>query len=672
MGTTAEKLTYLAETKSQLKDTINYTGAGLTNETFRQYPEKLYDKYLDILKDNGEALFNGLPKDLGSGTSLSMNNTANTRMKMNLAPSELEQETTTGKNLFNKNATVSSSTHCSYTFNNGIYTITNTDTSNPSLTLRMSLPAGSYTLNSASSLGTATQIRNASDAYITSLGGDYAYKTFTINENAGYIRFNWTSTTSTITLDLNTLFIVAGTYTSSTMPNYEEYTGGIASPNPDYPQDIHTISGDNEIKVENKNLFDKNNQQQIIINPITGIKRYGVRIKAPNKKVSISASSWSGALAYKLISGDVWGDYVQFARNIIVDVISEIIIYIGDADKLLDTYTPNLQIEINDNPTDYQPHQEQDLPLTLGTLEVCKIGNYADGFILTTGKNLFDSVSVLNQMVTGKIINNNGIEVSDGTSRYSTFKINVKANQTLYFKGMIQRVYYWKKDNTWVGRVINTTGNDDPIDTSYTFDYDGYIEFQFRNTYATEQYLSKIQVELGNQATEYEPYGTSWYLKKNIGKVVLDGSESWVNHNTVNNISSFRTSLNNFVIENIFSNRYQYQVWASFNSGARQLYRISMLTSGTNYYLYISQPNENVNTLELMKQWLSNNNLSMYYILATPTYTLLNDTLQTQLTNIYNKALSYQDQTNISQENDDLPFVISASAIAKYDLNEPE
>ena len=57
----------------------------------------------------------------------------------------------------------------------------------------------------------------------------------------------------------------------------------------------------------------------------------------------------------------------------------------------------------------------------------------------------------------------------------------------------------------------------------------------------------------------------------------------------------------------------------------------------------------------------------IYYYNSIPTYTLLNNTLQAELTAIYEKALSYQDQTNISQTNDDLPFVINASAC--YDLN---
>jgi len=92
MGTTSEKLTYLNETKRQIKETINFAGGTLTNETFRQYPEKLYDKYLDILKDDGAELFASLPKATGSGTSISLNNTANTRMDIGLAPTLLNTE----------------------------------------------------------------------------------------------------------------------------------------------------------------------------------------------------------------------------------------------------------------------------------------------------------------------------------------------------------------------------------------------------------------------------------------------------------------------------------------------------------------------------------------------------------------------------------------------------
>ena len=45
--------------------------------------------------------------------------------------------------------------------------------------------------------------------------------------------------------------------------------------------------------------------------------------------------------------------------------------------------------------------------------------------------------------------------------------------------------------------------------------------------------------------------------------------------------------------------------------------------------------------------------------MTTPIYTLLNDTLQTQLDNLQ-YALAYDDKTYISQTNTDLPFIINA------------
>jgi hypothetical protein len=68
-------------------------------------------------------------------------------------------------------------------------------------------------------------------------------------------------------------------------------------------------------------------------------------------------------------------------------------------------------------------------------------------------------------------------------------------------------------------------------------------------------------------------------------------------------------------------------------------------------------------TLDQFKTFISSNNIIAYYVLATPQYILLNDTLQSQLTEIYNWVKAYQEQTNISQVNNDLPFVIKASAV---------
>ena len=63
------------------------------------------------------------------------------------------------------------------------------------------------------------------------------------------------------------------------------------------------------------------------------------------------------------------------------------------------------------------------------------------------------------------------------------------------------------------------------------------------------------------------------------------------------------------------------------------------------------------------KSWLSSNNVIADYIRANPEYLPITGTLAEQLEYIYNQMLSYQGQTNISQESNDLPFIISATTL---------
>ena len=64
----ANKLTYLNTTKSNLKDMINSTNAGIDNNTtFRNYVSKLYYGYIKVLKDRS-ILWDGIPKATSTGT----------------------------------------------------------------------------------------------------------------------------------------------------------------------------------------------------------------------------------------------------------------------------------------------------------------------------------------------------------------------------------------------------------------------------------------------------------------------------------------------------------------------------------------------------------------------------------------------------------------------------
>ena len=68
-------------------------------------------------------------------------------------------------------------------------------------------------------------------------------------------------------------------------------------------------------------------------------------------------------------------------------------------------------------------------------------------------------------------------------------------------------------------------------------------------------------------------------------------------------------------------------------------------------------------TFNEAQTFLTNNNLTIYYVLNTPTTTQITDqTLIGQLENI-KKAVSYDTQTNISQTNNDMPFELDINAL---------
>ena len=66
---------------------------------------------------------------------------------------------------------------------------------------------------------------------------------------------------------------------------------------------------------------------------------------------------------------------------------------------------------------------------------------------------------------------------------------------------------------------------------------------------------------------------------------------------------------------------------------------------------------------EDLQTWLGTHNLIVYYQVETPTYTKITGELANQLEQVYKGMLSYDGVTNISQVNNDLAFVISASGI---------
>lgn len=225
MGTTAEKLKYLNETKAEIKNALE-----TPYNVMRDYPE-LIKKYID----------NQPTKVVTDGIC---GNAVDVPIKAIEINGNIRQETTEGYNSLNVPAE---------------YTILSTEVFKK---VPISLKANhTYTIK----IG---QI-NTDNTDVTSVLFRFMYNEVDISDTYAYVKLSDLKTVYTLASDVDAVLIYSGdsyaqgAKTNTTYKNlmiyegtedkpYEPYTGGIPSQNPDYPQEITNVGGYD-------NLFDKNN-----------------------------------------------------------------------------------------------------------------------------------------------------------------------------------------------------------------------------------------------------------------------------------------------------------------------------------------------------------------------------------------------------------------------------
>ena len=313
-------------------------------------------------------------------------------------------------------------------------------------------------------------------------------------------------------------------------------------------------------------------------------------------------------------------------------------------------------------------------------IELCKIGNYEDKIFKTTGKNLFDkdNANILNAYINNKqiISNNNARTIYISAKSSTTYTISRQAGK---------RFGITTTTSTPANGITGTNGIENNTATSITITTganDKYIAVYFylstADTQTPEQILNTMQIEENNQATEYEPYGSGeWYKKAIIGKVVLDGSENiWI---TWNDVSTGTTRLFGVsVIDDIprvgyveMSNYFIGRTVTMWNTDEQ-----GITTAGTGTHTIRIRINQTTaDNITALKTWLSTHNTIVYYVLATPTYTKLNDILQVQLNNVKliegtNNIISTL-PIDINYFKAKTPIRIPLSIIEKYEVGTP-
>lgn len=171
-----------------------------------------------------------------------------------------------------------------------------------------------------------------------------------------------------------------------------------------------------------------------------------------------------------------------------------------------------------------------------------------------------------------------------------------------------------------------------------------YQDVLFKNTMDSDYYDSSLELN-------------KWYKLNNITTYQITGNENWNLNYRSTAKGIIRYAIDNMLPLNILNNGNITVAMAKYFKGVSSI-TTNPETQGTPKYcisgrntrglhICVDLSNNSLNTLDNFKTWLTNNSVVVYYVLATPTYTLLNDTLQTQLEEI-SKTLSYQGQTNIT------------------------
>lgn len=350
--------------------------------------------------------------------------------------------------------------------------------------------------------------------------------------------------------------------------------------------------------------------------------------------------------------------------------------YLSGTDTLTEqAILDSIMIEKGSTATTYEPHQEQTAQLNLGDLEYSAKGDYKDKFMKPSGSNLFNSFIInadYTQISGDGTINVSGTLSENGYT--TTGKMlkelcpNLKVGDVAYL--YLETDFYYNgnlRNLIYVGESWNKNTSKTITEAMLNRNVIVY------GGYNTTSHI-KIMITKDKLASEYEPYNNNkWYLKKKIGKVVLDENSSISVQEMISSNNKFIWRYTNALNmagsgsrANILSNYYigdtgvygaNDKIGAYVNSNNITNFATLLSTIGATTSSTTSQ------ALELLKTWLTSNNVTLYYPLATPTYIPLNDTLQSQLEYIYNQMLAYKGQTNISQINNGLPFIIDSTAL---------
>ena len=303
---------------------------------------------------------------------------------------------------------------------------------------------------------------------------------------------------------------------------------------------------------------------------------------------------------------------------------------------------------------------EEDLADIKSVGELQEDGTYKMS-ILSCGKNLFNANDI--------DIKKQSLLMSDGSFNFSsgidtTGFIKVKAGQKIVCSGGVNGWYggLYTENKIWRKAVQSD---------AFTVDKDGYYRVSFtNNNYST------VQIEEGTVATPYEPYQENkcdillpcqlekvgdvadrlyyddvekaWCIEKNVGEVVLNGSEVWlINDDTQVNTIHFRTP----ILDTLTLSKANQGICNRFICQSIYLKDIEgcAIEGSSSHLLRIAIFRNKLSTQDVtgFKTWLSQNPTLVKYQLATPQKIVLPLDVQIALNSFFGTTHVYMESGEV-------------------------
>lgn len=654
---TADKLTYLNETKNEIRKAIEEENLVTIDDTttFREYANKI--------KSTNEEIKKYIPTDSQNGTSLQVTNAVPLNIKKGVIDGNSYQYTTKGNQLvdFSNNKSISANTI--FSFEDDVLSVSATEggyrrveydileliKNNPNKILYFDYESIDFS-NGNNPLVQLTYIIDGSKKYFTLLNNSNYRNEYTIPEYSSNITSslleiycNNTNTSVEASISITKPMLQFGT----DKLEYEQYTGGIASPNPDYPQEIEVVSGNN-LFVGYENMIDgflpqvgdypttnssyPNAKYQLIelkkgdsitINSVaTTLGRIRVISKETNKVLkSVDTSINDTYVSTADYSSGFKTGIITARKDFIVGIM-----LLKDEESLkmmitrgtdLSEYIPfnNLQLTNSGKnicPTDYEKYWEKGQYSTQGVKEEkasrCRLkellrikpnADYYCSCYLTDNSNYRFAIRELDK--NKNFVSNKGLIVNGSTYTSSS------------------NAYYIAVTITYIDS--ETEQNYEPLFADGTIQplicLSSYEDKTFEPYRETDKYLIDLKdnflAKIGDVKDTLDL--TNGVLNKNIKKVVLDGSEDW-------NIDALQTgtSIRSFNSSVIRSKAKKYsKALASYLIYDNTIYSNDNIGIDINWQGDIRvKISSNISTSEELKNYLANNPLIVYYQVAKP------------------------------------------------------